>query len=53
MKIKTLLLAVATMIALPSFAVKGVEDGGFELETGVIVDTGSPEINLELKILQL
>lgn len=27
MKIKTLLLAVATMIALPSFAVKGVEDG--------------------------
>lgn len=27
MKIKTLLLAVATMVALPSFAVKGVEDG--------------------------
>ena len=27
MKIKTLLLAIATMVALPSFAVKGVEDG--------------------------
>ena len=27
MKIKTLLLAVATMVALPTFAVKGVEDG--------------------------
>ena len=33
MKIKTLLLGVATMIALPSFAVKGVEDGSL-LGTG-------------------
>ena len=27
MKIKTLLLAIATMVVLPSFAVKGIEDG--------------------------
>ena len=27
MKIKTLLLTIATMVALPSFAVKGIEDG--------------------------
>ena len=34
MKIKTLLLAVATMVALPSFAVKGVEDEKSKYGTG-------------------